>query len=178
MPRDNQKQAVYNWERSLGYGGAWPNSLGSARLSYAQMEQLVDEVCTELGTTQQPQIWIAKRSETWSWYHDFAPFNAGELGLSPYRPTIKLAPPMCNRQTVLHELSHFVRSRRFGSPRTWAEQGHGPEFAAVCAHLFAEFGGADEELARQIGGKQKPRRVQFADAQPQFAHLPYTRLLG
>ncbi len=65
-----------------------------------------------------------------------------------------------NKPVVLHETAHAILD--FHTGRQFAS--HGPEFATLLLDLFARYAKAEKGKARQMGIRQKPRRVRFATA--------------
>jgi len=137
-PRDNQRSAVYKWERSLD---AWPGE----HLSLHECRWWVH------------RVWL-----------DYIPgdpppkIKDGRGRRSGYgnRYVIKLPREARYELYVLHEVAHAIVHYRDRLRRTCA--GHGPEYARLVLDLYSRYKGVSLSEGRRLGVHQRPRRVRFA----------------
>jgi hypothetical protein len=136
MPRDSQRQAVYNWEDKLAK--LYPDSLEpiGLELSIALINSIWREYVSECGA---PRVGDGR----------------GRRGAcySPRLHAIKL--PRWARSTLIvcHETAHAIAGIEGG----W----HGPKFCNLVVELWENYCGIPQREARTIGTELKPRKVSF-----------------
>jgi hypothetical protein len=113
--RDFQRARVYRWERLLAPAKN-PLSLATAR-------ELSDLICAEHGQPTVGVSTLGHRSAASSYF-----IASGG---------VFLAPDMIDRETVLHEMAHYLVFRM-----DVREVSHGPAFAAALLHLHASYASA------------------------------------
>lgn len=136
--RDNQKSAVYKWEREF-FGSEW-EATKTNFLTLDECQILINRVWKDYGRLSSP------------------PFVKDGRGTRVARGSlvyINLPRWARTKPIVLHEIAHALLS--------WHRvAGHGPEFATLVVQLWVRYLGASSKELRQTGINQKPRRVHFA----------------
>lgn len=132
--RDNQRSAVYAWERSIGlpYVGD---------MTLAECQALVNRVWGRYGYGFAPKVTDGR----------------GRRRGSGGRSRIALPRRTRNRMYVLHEVAHSLVCLHLKGVAA-----HGPEYARVLLGLLVEYAEIDGSRAHRIGVQQRPRRVRFS----------------
>lgn len=131
---DSQRQAVYDWERSL------PQWESHGSLTLDECKALVARVWADyLPSRAMPPVHDGRGRR-----------KAGGASWGVFLPRWSRSP-----MVVLHEVAHALTM----TSTDW----HGPEFATTCLELWARsVPGFDKAAARKAGIAQRPRRVHFA----------------
>ena len=144
--RDNQREAVYDWEKRCRlYEHGWESF---QVLSLDECKSIVDRVWREFRiTTKLPEV-VPGRS------------NLTHAMFEPLKWEIQL--PHWTRQEcmVLHEVAHAIVMTKCGFSKV---QVHGPEFVRVLMELLVSFAGKNPEFLKANLGKVK---VADTDALP------------
>lgn len=150
MPRDSQKQAVYNWEMAL------EKKLNLAHLmSLEDCQALVNKIWVKYrgNRLKPPKVKDGRRRkvpiyEPWSHY-------------------IKLPRWSRSKIVVLHETAHaLLRYRNIA---------HGPVFARLVFDLWCSELNLDRSMVRRMASEQRPRRVRLALRAEVEQHFKSTR---
>jgi hypothetical protein len=132
--RDNQRKALYAWERTLG-------CCGGEDMSLAECQALVNRVWRRYGYGLPPEV------------------TDGRGRRSGYGNRHRIALPRVTRNIhyVLHEVAHSLVAQHLRGVAP-----HGPEYARVLLGLLEEYAGVSGSKAHHKGTNQRPRRVKFS----------------